>query len=308
MQKLIRTICYNILVMICLTTTPVKTFVAKSKIPGVDYVINPYVGCPHSCLYCYAEYMRKFSGHSEPWGEFLDVKMCNTPLRPTQLFHQTVMLSSVTDPYNPFEKKYKLTRQLLTQLIACQAYVSILTKSALVTRDIDLLKNLPQCEVALSFSTVDEKTRQQIEPRTSTVTEKIDALKTLHQAGISTAVMAAPLLPGISDWKAIVEATAPYVTHFRFDRLNMRATFRHKLMDFIDVYYPHLLTLYHEIYLREKDAYWEQLHREIENYAKAQHLSVEIFFGQGPTVSLTPVTTDEDVNFPSTDLNQPQLF
>ncbi len=297
--------------MICLTTTPVKTYVAKSKIPGVDYVINPYVGCPHRCMYCYAEYMRKFSGHSEPWGEFLDVKMCDTPLRPTHLFHQKVLLSSVTDPYNPFEKKYELTRRLMTQLVACQAYVSILTKSALVLRDIDLLKKLPQCEVALSFSTVDEKVRQQVEPDTSTISEKIEALKMLHQAGIPTAVMAAPLLPGISNWKAIVEATAPYVKHFRFDSLNMRATFQHKLIDFIDVHYPHLLPLYNEIYLQEKRAYWHELKQEIETYARKHTLAMEVFFGKESAFSFAPVSPEgEAASEVSHDLGpgQPQLF
>ena len=297
--------------MIRLTTTPVKTFVAKSKIPGIDFVINPYVGCPHRCIYCYAEYMRKFSGHSEPWGEFLDVKICNTPLRPAQLFHQTVILSSVTDPYNPFEKKYELTRQLLTQLIDCQAYVSILTKSALVTRDIDLLKRLPRCEVALSFSTVDEKIRQQLEPGTSPIDEKITALKTLYQAGIKTVVMAAPLLPGISEWKQIIQATSPYATHFRFDSLNMRTTFQSKLMDFIDVHYPHLLTLYHDIYMQNNETYWETLQSEIKNYAHLKQLSVEIFFGKesgGSLSSAAPQVTTHTATVENIDPNQPSLF
>ena len=103
--------------MIRLDTTPVKTLLSKSKIAGFDYVINPYVGCPHKCIYCYAEYMRKFSGHSEEWGEFLDVKQCETPLKPAKLFRTNVMLSSVTDPYNAYEKEYGLTRKLLKQLV-----------------------------------------------------------------------------------------------------------------------------------------------------------------------------------------------
>ncbi len=295
--------------MIRVTTVPVKTYITKSKIPGVAHVINPYVGCPHKCLYCYAEFMRKFSAHREPWGEFLDVKLCNTSLPPSQLFHQSVMLSSVTDPYNPFEKKYELTRRILQQLVNCQAYVSVLTKSALVVRDIDLLKKLPSCEVALSFSTVDEKVRKQLEPGTSTIEEKVTALKTLHEAGLKTAVMAAPLLPGISDWKAIVQQTAPYVDEFRFDSLNMKGTFERRVMDFIDVHYPQLLPLYHEIYQEKKQQYWQQLEAEIRAYGKANKLAVHVFFSKDAALAFSPAQK-EDASLGPIDLDpmQPQLF
>lgn len=296
--------------MLRITTIPVKTYLAKSKIPGATYVINPYVGCPHKCLYCYAEFMRKFSAHREPWGDFLDVKISHTPLHPNRLFHQPVMLSSVTDPYNPFEQKYKVTRRLLQQLLHCQAYVSVLTKSALVTRDIDLFTQFSSCEVSFSFSTVDESLRQQLEPGTSTIAQKIEALKQLHQAGVSTAIMAAPLLPGISDWKDIIEQTAPYAQTFRFDSLNMRKTFQRKLMDFVDVHFPHLLPLYNEIYLQGKRTYWEQLRQEIKIYARQHHLDVEIFFGKESYFSFVPTEPDEPCTLvePLDDPTQPQLF
>lgn len=296
--------------MIRVTTIPTKTYLSKSKIPGAKYVINPYVGCPHKCLYCYAQFMRKFSAHREPWGDFLDVKLCNKPLSPRQLFHQPVFLSSVTDPYNPFEHKYRVTRRLLEQLVSCKAQVSILTKSALVIRDIDLLKQLPTCEVAFSFSTVDEQVRKQLEPGTSRTAEKIDALKTIHQAGIFTAVMAAPLLPGISDWKAIVQATAPYVDEFRFDSLNMRGTFQPRLMNFIDASYPYLLPLYHEIYVQNKQVYWQQLRQEIEAYAQQHELRATVFFGSNQSssfASLEPCNSKTHDSSHSS-LVQPQLF
>ncbi len=292
-----------------ITTVPARTYVATSKIPGADYVINPYVGCPHKCLYCYAEYMRKFTGHTEPWGEFLDVKLCASPLPARQLFGQQVLLSSVTDPYNPFEQKYQLTRRILTQLVQCQACVSILTKSALVVRDIDLLKQLPACEVGFSFSTADEIIRQQLEPGASSVAARVQALKTVHEAGLATAVMAAPLLPGISDWKRIVEVCLPYTRSFRFDSLNMRPSFQHKLMDFIEVNYPHLLPLYNEIYLQGKRTYWEQLAKDIQNYAATHHLDVEIYCNKPSSFSFTEHTPRpakaKTLVFPP---DEPQLF
>ena len=292
-----------------LTTVPVKTLVSKSKIPGAGYVINPYVGCPHKCLYCYAEFMSKFTAHAEPWGEFLDVKLCDRPLHPSQLFHQHVMLSSVTDAYNPFEKKYEVTRRILQQLVACQAYVSILTKSALVARDIDLFKQLPECEVAFSFSTANDTVRQLIEPGASSIQERLEALQTVHQAGLPTAVMAAPLLPGISDFKAIVRAATPYTHTFRFDSLNMRPSFQYKLMDFIDVHYPHLLPLYNEIYLQGKRTYWNELEQEIVSFCQKQGVEAHVFFGKESSFTFRISAQNPGSNNPgSVPPTEPQLF
>ena len=295
--------------MIHVTTIPATTYITKSKIPGAGYVINPYVGCPHKCLYCYAEFMRKFSGHKEAWGDFLDVKICSTPLPVQKLFHQHVMLSSVTDPYNIFEKKYRLTRKIIQELLPCQPKLLILTKSALVVRDIDLLSQFTDCEICFSFSTACEETRLKLEPCTSTIEEKVAALKTLHQAGLRTAVMIAPLLPGISNWKQIVQETAPYVNTFRFDSLNMKGTFQRRFMDFIDVNYPHLLSLYHSIYSQQNTDYWDKLQQEIRQYAKQQQLDIEIFFGYGTSNAkqgqATAFTLEEDT---SLEPSQPQLF
>ena len=271
--------------MIRLDTTPVKTLLSKSKIAGFDYAINPYVGCPHKCIYCYAEYMRKFSGHSEECGEFLDVKQCDVPLKPGKLFRTRVMLSSVTDAYNPYEKEYGLTRNIIKQLVYCQAKVYILTKSALVVRDIDLFKQLYQCEVALSFSSADEHFRQAAEPGASSVADKINALKTLHEAGISTAVMVAPLFPGITDWKQIITLTKPYVNRYGFDSLNMRPAFQRKVMDFVEGHYPKALPLMGDIYIKQDTSYWTKLAKEITDYCHEQNVRADIFFGNFPSYS-----------------------
>jgi DNA repair photolyase len=264
--------------MIKVTTVPVKSYLSKSKIPGADYAINPYIGCPHKCLYCYAKYMIKFSAHTEAWGDFLDVKIAQTPLRPAQLFHAHVLLSSVTDPYNPFEQKYGLTRKILAQLADAQAYVSVLTKSPLIVRDIDLLQQLPQCEAGLSFSGADETLRARIEPGAASICAKIEALKTLHAHGIRTAVMIAPLLPQLTDWEKIITLTRPYTDTYRIDRLNMRTTILRPVMDFIEMYYPHLLPLYRDLFLRQQTEYWDHLSHTIRAYVQQERLAAEVFF------------------------------
>lgn len=264
--------------MLKVSTVPVKSYLAPSKIPGVDFVINPYVGCPHKCLYCYAEYMRKFSSHTEPWGHFLDVKMCSAPLPVAKIFRRNILLSSVTDPYNVFEKRYEITRRLLRELVAAEAHIRVITKSSLAVRDIDLFRAAKNCEVTFSFSTVDESLRAQLEPYASPVEERIDALRQVHAAGIKTAVMAAPLLPELSDWKAIITATAGAADAYRFDGLNLKTPCQKRVMDFIDAHYPHLLPLYGQIYMQGDNTYYRNLAHEIRTYCDAGAIAADIFF------------------------------
>jgi len=109
-----------------------KNIIAKSNLPSADYVINPYVGCSHSCIYCYARFMKRFTGHDEKWGKFIDAKINAIDLIPnqsTKYIGKSVFLSSVTDPYMPIEKKYELTRGILKKLISLQPDITLLTKS-----------------------------------------------------------------------------------------------------------------------------------------------------------------------------------
>ena len=80
-----------------------KNYLSKSGLPGTDYVVNPYVGCPHACKYCYACFMKRFTNHPEPWGEFIDIKKCDTPINLRRISEKSVFLSSVTDCYNPYD-------------------------------------------------------------------------------------------------------------------------------------------------------------------------------------------------------------
>lgn len=94
----------------------VKDLITKSNLPASDYVINPYVGCPHGCRYCYACFMKRFTKHNEKWGSFIDIKRCDKAISKKKLQCKSVFLSSVTDCYNPYEEKYGSTRKILEQL------------------------------------------------------------------------------------------------------------------------------------------------------------------------------------------------
>jgi DNA repair photolyase len=133
-----------------------KSILTKSNLPDADYVINPYVGCTHSCIYCYARFMKRFTGHKEEWGKFVDVKINAPELIPEKTLkykNKFIFLASVTDAYLPLEIKYQLTRKILEKLIPLQPNLGVQTKSDLIIRDIDLLKQFKKCEVGITITT-----------------------------------------------------------------------------------------------------------------------------------------------------------
>lgn len=199
----------------------VKSVLTRSGIPGVDYCINPYVGCFHGCRYCYATFMKRFTGHTEAWGSFVDVKVNSPEVLQRQLQRKArgrVMISSVTDAYQPIEAKYKLTRKCLEVLLQYQFPVDILTKSPLVLRDLDLIKEFKDIEVGVTVTTNDEKIRKVFEPKAPSITARINTLKKLHNNGINTYVFIGPVLP--MNPEALLENINPHVDSIIIDRMN----------------------------------------------------------------------------------------
>ena len=195
-----------------------KSILSKSQV--YDYVVNPYVGCSHSCRYCYAAFMKRFTGHKEKWGEFVDIKI-NAPELLTKEIRKKrmgrVWVSGVCDPYQAAEKKYKLTRRCLEVLLENQWPVTIQTKSSLVLRDIEILGQLKDIEVGFSITTADDKIRKLFEPGASPIKERIHALDALHSRGIRTFVMIAPILPKS---EGLIGQLPGKVDHILIDRLN----------------------------------------------------------------------------------------
>lgn len=199
----------------------VKSVLTRSGIPGVDYCINPYVGCFHGCKYCYATFMKRFTGHTEAWGSFVDVKVNSPEVLQRQLQRKArgrVMISSVTDAYQPIEAKYKLTRKCLEVLLQYQFPVDILTKSPLVLRDLDLIKEFKDIEVGITVTTNDEKIRKVFEPKAPSITARINTLKKLHNNGINTYAFIGPVLP--MNPEALLENINPHVDSIIIDRMN----------------------------------------------------------------------------------------
>jgi DNA repair photolyase len=267
-------------VAIAVKEVEAKSYITKSKLPDADFVINPYTGCPHKCMYCYAEFMKRFAGHDiEDWGDFVDVKRCSTPIDVSKIKpSQEVLIGSVTDAYNPYEAHYKITRSILEQFVGSNVKLQILTKSKLVTRDIDLLKRIPNASVGVSMNTLDEDFRQQIEPRASSVADRIRTLKELKAAGIKTCLFMAPIFPGITDFKALVTETRPYVDFYGFENLNLRGAYMPRVLDFISRQYPALNELYTQIYRQKKNSYWNDLEKEICSFCDTNKILYKMYF------------------------------
>jgi DNA repair photolyase len=257
----------------------VKSIITKSNIPGIDYVANPYVGCVHSCIYCYARFMKKFTGHTEPWGSFVDIKINAPDLIPSntkKFLNKTILMSSVTDPYLWLENKYQLSRQIIAKLISLQPNLLILTKAALVVRDIELLKQFSNCDVGFSITTLDEILARELEPQASSPYARIEALKTLKQAGIKTYVFIAPIMPFITDWKNIIEHTAPYTDYYLFDKLNLKGDIWGTIGSWLISKHPELHVKYREIYLKPNN-YWITMKSEIDVYCRQHNLNQQVF-------------------------------
>lgn len=205
-----------------------KTILTKTKLSKAHYVLNPYFGCTHACVYCYAEWMNHTRLGEKTWGKFVDVKENAMDLLQKEKHKikpgQEVFMASITDVYQPIEKSCQLTRQALRILLEQQAAVSILTKSDLVVRDMDILRQMKQVEVGMSINCIDQEIVSVLEPGTISIQRRIEALKTLKEANISTYVMMSPLIPYCSKLEPIFKQITPYVDYVLGEILNLKVT------------------------------------------------------------------------------------
>jgi DNA repair photolyase len=216
-----------------------KSILSPSKIH--PYVLNPYTGCQHACTYCYARFMQRYSGHTEPWGRFVDIKVNAAELLAREVLKKKVArvwVSGICDPYQPLEARYRLSRACLEILVNNQWPVSILTRSALVLRDLDILRNGIDLEAGFSVTTADDRIRRCFEPSAPPIAARLEALDQLHQAGIRTYAMIAPLLPGA---EGLAEVLPGKVDRVILDKMNYHYADwvyrRYALQDKMGMYY-----------------------------------------------------------------------
>ena len=244
----------------------VKNVITKSNLPVCDFSVNPYTGCEHACKYCYASFMKRFTNHPEPWGEFLDVKYWDKIRNPKKYAGKELFIGSVTDPYKPQEEIYGRTRALLTELQGSGAKLSIATKSDLILRDLDIIKTFPDVRVSWSVNTLDEIFKDDMDKAVS-IKRRLAAMKAFHKAGVRTTCFISPIFPVITDVKAIIEQAKEHCNLIWLENLNLRGSYKAVIMDYIKEKYPALLPLYQDIYSLGNRSYWEALDTELKEYA-----------------------------------------
>lgn len=267
--------------MIRIAQISAKSIISRSKISDFSFAINAYRGCPHACIYCYAEFMNKFRSGDEKWGEFIDIKEFD-PI-PLEKFMKNykgekLFMSSVTDCYNPFEVKFKNTRKTLEILANSDVKLFILTKSKLVLRDVDLFKTMPNLTVGMSFSTLEDELRKVFEPRASGISERLEALRVLKQEGVRTLLFVSPIFPAITPVFEFIDRYGDLADRMDFEGLNLYPAFRDRILAFIGRNFPSLLPLYKKIYLFNDRSYFEELKIELDTVLSERNIKYRIFF------------------------------
>ncbi len=197
-----------------------RTIIAHNQSPDIpfDQSLNPYRGCEHGCIYCYARPTHAYLGHSpgldfetKLYAKHDAATLLERELRKRSYKPQVLALGTVTDPYQPIERRYRVTRQMLKVLSDFNHPVGITTKSARVTDDIDILADMAQrrlAMVSMSVTSLDRELSRKLEPRASTPANRLDAIKRLSDAGVPVAVSVAPIIPALTDHEieSIIEA------------------------------------------------------------------------------------------------------
>lgn len=233
--------------MAAIRETTAKSILGKSGIS--DYCVNCYTGCLHNCIYCYARFMKRFSGHEEPWGQFVDIKVNAPEVLLKEIKRHPpgrVFMSSVCDGWQPAEQKYELSRRCLRILLDTGYDVGILTKSSLVARDIDIMRGHASVELGMTISTVDESIRRKIEPAASSSAERIATLRKAADAGVKIYVFLGPFMPFLTDTdeqltRLFADVSTLPIEYALADKLNAKPGVWNCVVQFLRRHHPHLI-------------------------------------------------------------------
>ncbi len=262
-----------------------KSVLSKSKIS--EYAVNCYVGCLHACVYCYARYMKRFTEHSEPWGQFADVRVNAPQVLEKELSRAAsgrVIMSSVCDGWQPLEQEYEVSNRCLSLLLHYGFQVTILTKNSLIRNDLDIIEGR-DVRLGATITTMDENLRRKIEPGASPSIERINVLKAAADRGTKVWVFLGPLMPFLSDTRENVEALFKALEGLNleriyYDKLNPRSGVWQSLKSFLGENYPYLIESYGKILYNEAErkVYTDSLNRLMREYAEKYNRVKEMGF------------------------------
>jgi DNA repair photolyase len=260
--------------------TVCKTILNRSGLS--DYSLNCYTGCTHACVYCYARFMQRFHPHEEPWGAFVDVKVNAVEVLKRQLRRAepgTVFVSSACDGWQPVEAQWRLTRRCCELLLERGFELHVLSKSALVLRDLDVFAGRP-VQLGVTLTTLDERLQELWEPGAASIAERLQVIEAVRRAGLQTGVMFGPLLPFLSDSQAAIDAllgraAALGVERIWFDGLNPRPRVWPAVAELLRTQFPELLASYRKMLFDppSRALYLKELRDRIEEAARRTSLT-----------------------------------
>ena len=208
-----------------------KSIFTKTKLPGAVWVVNQYVGCEHACSYCYAKFISKWrAGDYGKWGSWVEAKINAPELVKGKYVKGKVFMSSVSDPYQPIEKELNLTRRILENMDK-NIQLSILTKSDLVLRDLDILKQFKDVEVGFTINSFMGKAKEIFEPESVSNEKRIKALAKLKKEGFKTYAFVSPIIPELINLEDVISKTRDFSDYYWFEFINKRGAGR----EFADV-------------------------------------------------------------------------
>lgn len=258
-------------------TVFLQTLLEPCGLEDYSYQLDPFIGCEHLCSYCYA-----LNKACTNWAEEILVHE-HFPQRLerelSRIDPQPIYFGMNSDPYQPLEKSFPQTRVAMEILQKKGFSLSILTKSPLVLRDIDLLRKAPQASVGLSFAFHDEETRKLFEAKAPPNSERLEALKALKEAGIETYALICPVVPFITDLRFLLNELVPYADTIWLYRLRMGSESDPNWRLFsrvLEEHYPELRESCRQVCFYQEHPYWLETRQLLEEARKKDHLNLRI--------------------------------
>lgn len=263
-----------------------KSLLSKSGIPSLDYAVNPYFGCEHACVYCYATFMLRFREAPGPWGTFVGVKENAADVLTREVARRKpghVMFGSVCDAYQPVEARYGITRACLKAFVGARGFdVGVLTKSDLVVRDLDILRSLESPRVGFTVTTLDDALAAVFEPGAPSPRSRLEAMREIARAGIPVWGFLGPVLPTFSDSEETLRATLGAMRdagagHVLVDTLNLYPAVRGRILPLIARRFPDRLAAY-QAFRAEPEPYAAELAVRVRDAARVVGIDAEVCF------------------------------
>ncbi|MCK4528912.1 radical SAM protein [candidate division WOR-3 bacterium] len=242
-----------------------------------NYQVDPYIGCEHFCRYCYALNKAETDWEKEILIHENFIKRLTEAI--SSLDPQDIYMGMNSDPYQPSERTFKQTRKALDVFAKRGFSVSLLTKSGLVTRDIDLFAKMPKSSVGVSLAFQKEQTRHLFEKNAPSNKERIEALKRLKGAGIKTYTLICPVMPFVTNVESLIELVAPYSDKIWIYKLEMESTEAQNWQNvesILNQNFPELTEKYRKIAFSGDYPYWRRLRQRLEEIQSKKYLNLRI--------------------------------